>query len=105
MTPSTDPQGWGRVDGLLLRQPVPFEAWHLLFVPALLRGSGDHGSLLPLRKPKSKPIPPMARCNAAQCTATEDGRGVEARQAGQAGQAVGRLVLLAPCFKNPREGG
>jgi hypothetical protein len=49
MTPSTDPQGWGRVDGLLLRQPVPFEAWHLLFVPALLRGSGNHGSLLPLR--------------------------------------------------------
>jgi fructose-1,6-bisphosphatase/sedoheptulose 1,7-bisphosphatase-like protein len=33
---------------LLFRQQVRADARHLFCVPALLRGSGDHGSLLPL---------------------------------------------------------
>jgi hypothetical protein len=43
---------------LLPKQRARAEARRLFCVPALLRGSGDHGSLLPTRRPESKPFTP-----------------------------------------------
>ena len=44
---------------LLFRQRARAVARHLFWFPALLRVSGDHGSLLPYRRPKSKPVTPV----------------------------------------------
>jgi len=61
MTPVPDPQGWGRTDGLRVTQPARLDSRRLCWFPALLRGSGDHGSLLLHRRPESKPITPLGR--------------------------------------------
>ncbi len=43
---------------LLFKQRTRAGARRLFCVPALLRGSGDHGSLFPPRRPESKPFTP-----------------------------------------------
>src|SRR5437899_4220338 len=64
MTPVTDPQGRGRTDALLNYLSserdvvVGVCVWYRLFNV----DSGNHGSLLPSRRPKSKPSAPMSSC-------------------------------------------
>jgi hypothetical protein len=55
-TRSAGPKPAGR--HCLIRQRVRAKARRLFCLPVLLRGSGDHGSLPPPRRPKSKPFTP-----------------------------------------------
>jgi hypothetical protein len=60
MTPAPGPQGWGQTDGLP-KQPAldaQCQCWHLFFSQLFYVASGDHGSLLPVGQPKSKPVTP-----------------------------------------------
>ena len=63
IAPRFRPSGWAGRDALLVgtRQRVPCcHGQHLLCLPALLRRSGDVGSLPPPRSSKSKPRTPMS---------------------------------------------
>jgi hypothetical protein len=62
MTPAPGPQGWGQTDGLP-KQPAldaQCQCWHLFFSQLFYVASGDHGSLLPVGQPKSKPVTPVS---------------------------------------------
>src|SRR6266480_4645061 len=71
MTPVTNPQGRGWADALLNYLSserdvvVGVCVWYRLFNV----DSGNHGSLLPSRRPKSKPSAPMSSCWKPHCTA------------------------------------
>jgi len=61
MTPATGPQGGGQTDGLF-KQPAldaQCQYWHLFLSQLFYVASGDHGSLHPVRQPKSKPVTPL----------------------------------------------
>jgi hypothetical protein len=65
MTPAPGSQGLSQTDGPLIKQPA-LDAlclyWRLLVSQLFYVASGDHGSLLPGRQPKSKPVTPMSMC-------------------------------------------
>ena len=85
------------------RQRARAEARRLFLVPALLRGSGDHGSLLPPRRPTSRPFTPVSRGSSPRlhCTKAKGGtvRGVSRvarRRAGHAPCRAPRRAWRAP---------
>src|SRR5689334_4043998 len=61
----------------VLRQRLPCcDHWHLCLVPALLRRSGNVGSLLPRRSSRSKPRTPMSNPRRPVCVCWFGRRGV-----------------------------
>ena len=69
MTPVIDPQGWGRTDGLLVRQPVRAEARRLFMVSGSLTwfrrprlASPDLTTEVENDHPRVKVLPRLGHC-------------------------------------------